>query len=125
MEPVAAKYLYTNSKNPVDVTVDDLTYEDGFSTLNLLPARGGLQFPGEPKDVVRQLILYHKYENYLRERPDTTPEATDIITQIRKNAGFEKQQIRTRDGNYVMSHQPETLWNYGLNNSYHREGRLI
>ena len=70
---------------------------------------GGLQFPGEPKDIVRQLILYHKYENYLRERPDTN-ETTDIITQIRKNAGFEKQQIRTRDGNYVMSHQPETLW---------------
>ena len=123
LEPVAAKNLYTNLENPVDVTIDDLTYKDGFSTLNL--EWGGLQFPGEPKDVVRQLILYHKYENYLRERPDTTPEATDIITQIRKNAGLEKQQIRTRDGNYVMSHQPETLWNYGLNNEYDTEGRIL
>ena len=122
LEPVAAKYLYTNLEDPVDVAVDDLTYEDGFSTLNL--EWGGLQFPGEPKDVVRQLKLYHKYENYLRERPGTN-ETTDIITQIRKNAGFEKQQIRTRNGDYIMSHQPETLWNYGLNNSYHREGRLL
>ena len=123
LEPVAAKNLYTNLENPVDVTIDDLTYEDGMSTLNL--KWGGLQFPGEPKDVVRQLILYHKYENYLREKPDTTTEATDIITQIRKHAGLEKQQIFTRDGNYVMSHQPETLWNYGLNNSYHTDGRII
>ena len=57
-------------------------------------------------------------KNYLRERPDTTPEATDIITQIRKHTGLEKQQIRTDDGDYIKSHRPETLWNYGLNNSY-------
>ena len=24
-----------------------------------------------------------------------------------------------------MSHQPETLWNYGLNNSYHIGGRIL
>ena len=24
-----------------------------------------------------------------------------------------------------MSHQPETLWNYGLNNSYHTDGRIL
>ena len=123
LEPVAAKNLYIDLENPVDVTVDDLTYEDGFSTLYL--EWGGLQFPGEPKDVVRQLRLYHKYENYLRDRPDTIPTSTDTITQIRKNAGLGKQQIRTRDGNYIMSHQPETLWNYGLNNSYHTDGRLL
>ncbi len=123
LEPVAAKNLYTNLENPIDVTVDDLTYEDGFSTLNL--EWGGLQFPGEPKDVVRQLILYHKYENYLREKTDTTRTATDTITQIRKHAGLEKKQIRTRDGNYIMSHQPETLKNYGLNNSYDTEGRIL
>ena len=123
LEPVAAKHLYTNLENPVDVTVDDLTYEDGQSTLNL--EWGGLQFPGEPKDVVRQLILYHKYENYLRYRPDTARTSTDTITQIRIRSGLEKQQIRTRDGNYVMSHQPETLWNYGLNNSYHINGRIL
>tara|TARA_B110000858_G_scaffold128918_1_gene146619 strand:- start:302 stop:1495 length:1194 start_codon:yes stop_codon:yes gene_type:complete len=123
LEPVAAKNLYIDLENPVDVTVEDLTYEDGLSTLNL--GWGGLQFPGEPKDVVRQLKLYHKYENYLRERPDTTRTATDTITQIRKHAGLEKQQIRTRDGSYIMSQQPETLWNYGLNNSYHTEGRLL
>tara|TARA_B110000879_G_C11143904_1_gene501564 strand:+ start:128 stop:1423 length:1296 start_codon:yes stop_codon:yes gene_type:complete len=123
LEPVAAKNLYNDLENPVDVTVYDLTYEDGFSTLNL--EWGGLQFPGEPKDVVRQLILYHKYENYLRERPDTTRTATDIITQIRKHTGLEKQQIRTDNGDYIMSHRPETLWNYGLNNSYHTEGRLL
>ena len=131
LEPVAAKYLYTNFENPVDVTVDDLTYEDGFSTLNL--EWGGLQFPGEPKDVVRQLIMYHTYENnlsyWLRYWKDVSTEkqytSTDIITQIRKNAGFKKQQILTNDGNYVMSHQPETLRNYGLNNSYHTEGRIL
>ena len=43
-------------------------------------------------------------------------------------SGYKKQQIRTLcsgDGNYVMSHQPETLWNYGLNNSYHIRGRIL
>ena len=131
LEPVAAKYLYTNFENPVDVTVDDLTYEDGFSTLNL--DWGGLQFPGKPKDVVRQLIMYHKYENnlsyWLRFWRDVSTErqytSTDTITQIRKNAGLKKQQIRTSDENYVMSHQPETLRNYGLNNSYDTEGRIL
>ena len=123
LEPVAAKNLYIDLENPVDVTEEDLTYEDGFSTFNL--ECGGLQFPGEPKDVVRQLILYHKYENYLREKPDTTRIATDIIAHIRKHTGLEKQQIRTYDGDYIMTHQPETLWNYGLNNSYHTEGRLL
>ena len=123
LEPVAAKNLYIDLENPVDVTIDDLTYKDGFSTLNL--EWGGLQFPGQPKDVVRQLIMYHKYENYLREKPDTTRIATDIIAHIRKHTGLEKQQIRTYDGDYIMTHQPETLWNYGLNNSYHTEGRLL
>ena len=123
LEPVAAKNLYIDLENPVDVTIDDLYYEDGFSKLDL--EWGSLQFPGEPNDVVRQLKLYHKYENYLREKPDTTRTATDTITHIRQHAGLEKQQIRTRDGNYIMSYQPETLWNYGLNNSYHTEGRIL
>ena len=108
LEPVAAKNLYIDLENPVDVTVDDLTYEDGFSTLIL--EWGGLQFPGKPKDVVRQLILYHEYENYLRKKNPKTATATDTITHIRKHAGLEKQ---------------ETLRNYGLNNSYHTEGRII
>tara|TARA_B100000780_G_scaffold279105_1_gene255613 strand:- start:4497 stop:5837 length:1341 start_codon:yes stop_codon:yes gene_type:complete len=123
LEPVAAKNLYIDSENPVDVTVTDLSYENGFSTLNF--DWGGLQFPGEPNDVVRQLKLYHKYENYLREKPNTTPTSTDTITEIWKHIGLEKQQIYTHDGDYIMSHQPETLWNYGLNNSYDTHGRIL
>jgi hypothetical protein len=109
LEPVAAKNLYIDLENPVDVTIDDLTYKDGFSTLNL--EWGGLQFPGEPIDVVRQLILYHKYENYLREKPKTaTDTASVIIRHIREKAGLEK---------------PETLINYGLNNLIDTEGRIL
>jgi hypothetical protein len=109
LEPVAAKNLYIDLKNPVDITIDDLIYKDDFSTLNL--EWGGLQFPGEPKDVVRQLILYHKYEKYLREKPKIVTEtACHNISHIRLIAGLKK---------------PETLVNYGLNNSYHTEGRII
>ena len=109
LEPVAAKNLYIDLENPVDVTIDDLTYKDGFSTLNL--EWGGLQFPGEPKDVVRQLILYHKYEKYLRNKPKTVTEtASVIIRHIREKAGLEK---------------PKTLINYGLNNLNDTEGRIL